>query len=57
MRYTDEQVQRTAEQLLHIASDELVDGSLLKSLKQATGGSSWRECLAILAGMLKGERE
>lgn len=43
-----------AERLRHYARSELPSGSLVQALKEATGGSSWRECLEILAQCIDG---
>ena len=38
-----------AEKLRHYGRDELKDGSLLRTLKDVTGGATWRDCLLRLA--------
>lgn len=42
-----------ARQLNQYASDEMVDGSLLGTLKAVTGATSWRGCLTELAMLIK----
>lgn len=51
------QALEVAERLRRYARSELPSGSLVKSLKDATGGTSWRECLEILAQCIDGRDE
>ena len=46
-----------AEQLRYFARDEMVDGSLLSTLKAVTGATSWRGCLKGLADLIYPEGE
>jgi len=50
---SDEENERAAlaEKLRHYGRDELKDGSLLRTLKDVTGGATWRDCLLRLADM------
>lgn len=51
------QALEVAERLRRYARSELPSGSLVKALKDATGGTSWRECLEILAQCIDGRDE
>lgn len=44
-----------AKKLREYANDTLKDGSLLKTLKDVTGASSWRYVLGALADMIEPE--
>lgn len=46
--------QQVAEELRLTARSDLDGGSLLKTLKRITGGTSWREVLLKLAELLEG---
>lgn len=52
---TDEDKHKAAERLREYGSDELKDGSLLKTLKDVTGGDSWRGVLLALADLIEPE--
>lgn len=52
---TSDERREAAERLREYANDELKDGSLLKTLKDVTGASSWRYVLDVLADMIEPE--
>lgn len=52
---TSDERREAAERLRKYANDELKDGSLLKTLKDVTGASSWRYVLDTLADMIEPE--
>lgn len=54
MKAIDER-HEAAKKLREYANDELKDGSLLKTLKDVTGASSWRYVLDALADMIEPE--
>lgn len=55
MMATSEERREVAARLHEYANDELKDGSLLKTLKDVTGASSWRYVLDALADMIEPE--
>lgn len=52
---SNEERSAVARRLREYASDELKDGSLLKTLKDVTGAGSWRYVLDALADMIEPE--
>lgn len=52
---SNEERSAVARRLREYANDTLKDGSLLKTLKDVTGASSWRYVLDALADMIEPE--
>lgn len=50
---TDEERREAARELRGYGFDVLKDGSLLRTLKDVTGGGSWRDCLIALADLIE----
>lgn len=55
MPTSESERREVAERMREYANDTLKDGSLLKTLKDVTGASSWRYVLDALADMIEPE--